>query len=235
MTELSDQTIKKIEEKNIKPKPRWCYACNNYFSWSAVVLLIVSGALILATIVFMVLTDDWDLYRYTGASPVRFFLMSVPYFWLILLALVLFLASLAFSFTKNGYHYQRILVVAGVFVVCLALGLILFSGGFGPKPHELLSNVPFYQNLVYFRENIWNDPDDGLLAGQILTVSDSNSFIIRDISGKIWQIEANNLSPASLLLIRPGVKVKMIGKEQGSAFDAQEIRPWTHYFWDSGR
>jgi hypothetical protein len=95
----------------------------------------------------------------------------------------------------------------------------------------LAANLPVYSRIHAYcnRQNIWSQPEKGLLAGEIKKISmENNQFELEDFRGLHWQVEEDEkiLIPANVIIII-GRKVKLIGERRTEqVFFAREIRPW---------
>src|SRR3990167_8003529 len=87
MKNLIDQTLEKIKSEDIKPTARWRFLLKNYLVWFTAALTLVLGSLAVPVVIHMLTTNDWEIYAYTNVSPAQLVLLSLPYFWLLFLAL----------------------------------------------------------------------------------------------------------------------------------------------------
>jgi hypothetical protein len=107
----------------------------------------------------------------------------------------------------------------------------LHTLGVGEKIENIVSeSVPIYEKIACCaeREDIWDQPDVGLLGGRITNISDQNSFDLRDFDGMVWSVQEDEETiEYEPLKIVAGEQVKIIGEKRGeNIFWAREIRPW---------
>ncbi len=228
MSEISEKVLKTIEKKQITPKARWFFVLKNYIIWIFSAVFIIFGSLSVSTILFILTTHDWDVYDYLGRSFFEHVLISIPYLWIFIFSLLILIAYYDFVHTKYGYRYAVFHIFIGIIVSSLILGTILFCLGVDSEIHEAFSkNVPFYNNLIYYKEDIWNRPEKGLLAGEVVDIKDKNEFVIKDFQGKIWHITGDNIIWPDGIMLQKGIKIKIIGKKQSNdIFYGRIIRPW---------
>ena len=83
MTEenIAKKVLEQIKSKGILPKPRWRFLLKDYLIWLFFGLTIIVGSLASSIIIFMVRSNDWDLYN---RLHLPFFLKTLPYFWIII-------------------------------------------------------------------------------------------------------------------------------------------------------
>ncbi|HIP50192.1 MAG TPA: hypothetical protein EYG99_01955 [Candidatus Pacebacteria bacterium] len=229
---MSSQIIDKIKKNKIKPKSRWTFLLRDYFMWLFFGTSIVVGGLAFAVMLFLITSNDWDVYKYLDKSFGEYLLLSIPYFWIGLLTLFLLLAYYNYRHTKKGYRYKAYgIVLASVFLSIL-IGTVLFNAGLGNKIENIFAdNFPYYHNLTRYRAHraqMWNQPDRGLIAGEIINIKGKNSFMLKDLEGDMWEIEVTDALWKGRAVQEVGEKIKIIGSKKGDVmFSAIEIRPWT--------
>ena len=228
MGELANNTIQEIEEKKISPQPKWHFLLKNYSFWLFFALAAASGALAVSTIVFMLKDNDWNAYAYMDRSLLIHIIACIPYFWIFVFTLFVLFAYNSLKHTKGGYKHEMYKLVLGIIGLSAAIGLSLFFGGLNFKIHETFSEyVPFYDALTYDKKDIWNNASRGLLGGEIIDVRSSNDFTLKDLSGKMWKIQGQNLVWFSSTSPQTGEEIKLIGSfATDSIFSCKTVRPW---------
>lgn len=226
MSILSQNTLKLIKERSLKPRPRLFFLLKNYIFWTIFALAVILGSLAVTTILFMVTSHDWDVYKYLDRSLFEYIFISLPYLWLIIFAAFIWLAYYYFHHTKHGYRYGFWVVTGLSLISSLGLGGVLFSGGLDSEIHQLFSRqVAVYNKLVYTKQDIWRQAEKGLLAGEITAMVDENSFMVRDLDGENWYVI--NKADDSAMVIQPGIKLKLLGElEDDGSFKALYLREW---------
>jgi len=226
--DLPEKTLKIIKEEKITPRARWLFLLKDYSVWLLFIISVFVGAISTSTIIFMLTTNDWDIYEHLDRSLFSHIFFSMPYFWILILLAFILVAYNDFRYTRRGYHYEMRLIIFGSVVASMILGLIIFFAGFGESIHKLfMEQVPFYNNLVSDRQDVWSNPQKGLLGGWITEVKNQNEFMIKDFNGKIWTIEKEDMESFNSKLVQAGNEVELIGQlSQDSIFFVQEIRPW---------
>jgi hypothetical protein len=231
MTEISEKTIKIIEEKKITPTPRWRFLLKNYVIWAFFAASIIIGALAITTIIFILTDSDWDVYKYLDRTLFEHIFVSIPYVWFAVLALFVIVAHYNYKQTRSGYRYGTFFAVGGSVILSLALGIILFFAGLDSEIHEFFSRqIPFYETIIYSKKDVWTNAERGLLAGEITDVKSQDEFTLRDLDGNIWQIKGKNLVWFGPSLPQKNVEIKLIGKiVNDSVFSPEVVRPWNDH------
>jgi hypothetical protein len=231
--DISKKTLKTIEEKKITPQARWHFLLKDYLLWFFFISSVILGAMAVSAIIFMFTSCDWDVYEYLDRSLFEHIFVSMPYVWLSVLFILILVAYYNFKYTKRGYRYEIYKVVLVSILISVILGIILFFGGVGGAIHEKFSReMPFYNTLIYDKYDVWDNPQKGLLSGEIINLEDENEFLLRDFKGNIWQIEKKESLHCldrcfNESLMKVGAQIKLIGKiGEDNIFFVESIRPW---------
>lgn len=226
-TNISDKIIEKIRLEKIIPKPKWKFLLKNYVFWTAFGASIVVGSLSFAVILNTAFENDWYVYRYLDKSLATFIFVSLPYFWIIFLAIVLAADYYEYKHTKSGYRYRGYLIIMGSVAISFVLGAGSFALGMGKMIDEALATqIPYYHGMVQHKKEIWSHPEQGLLAGKIKKIVDEKDFDIEDFQGGIWEVRGNNIIWHEMPKIEE--EVKLIGEKSSGCcvFMVKEARSW---------
>ncbi len=228
MTGISDKTFREIVAKRIEPAPRWKFALHHAAIWSFLVLAVAAGSLAVSAGVCLVLDYEWDLSAYPEGSAWSVMWRGVPYFWLAALAILLIVALVEYRRTRLGYRSYASVIVAVCLLVSLGAGAALHSVGVGELIDEAASRrVPFYEDVVWHKDDLWSLPDVGLLAGTVTSVdSSAEDVVVTDFAGDEWHVDAAAALPPGETLER-GEQVKITGeRKDGDGFHAKKIHAW---------
>jgi len=228
MRSIIADTIEKIKKEKIQPEPRWKYLAKKYSVWLSFFAAAVFAAAALSVAYFLISQLDWDIYAAMHRLSFFYYLSLVPYIWIIPLAVLGFFSFFSLRKTENGYRYNFLKMVAVALGMILLFGILTSWAGFGRRINgAMLHGFSGYGRLVATKESQWSQPEKGLLAGTINSVSE-NSFDLRDLSGKDWQIlidEKTVVRPS--VTLESGEMIKTIGQvKNDQIFKADEIRPW---------
>jgi hypothetical protein len=231
MGELEKKILEKIKEEKIVPRPRWQFLLKDYSIWTAFFVSVVVGGAAFCVALSIAVNNDWDIYRYLSVSPSKHILISLPYLWIILLFLFLWLAFYNYKHTKSGYKHCAFVVLGLSVAGSLLLGYAFHTVGMGRKIDRIFArNIPFYQEMQCCsnRKDVWDQPEKGLLGGRILQVRMEDGFDLEDFQGVVWQVEKDGqVFMRDPVLMRVGEGVKLIGEKRAEQhFWAREIRHW---------
>ncbi|MEI8103713.1 MAG: hypothetical protein WCG84_02285 [Candidatus Moraniibacteriota bacterium] len=226
--DLSTDILAEIKNQHIAPEPYWKALLKRRGTWIFFVLASLIGAGILAITSSIFADLDWNIpFAWShpfNHIPFPFF----PLFWFILVILCAILAMISIRKTEYGYRYEWKTLTLLPLGVILLLGFFLWRIGAGQRFNtSLMRDIPTYGQHALTKESQWSQPENGLLAGTILSTQNTN-LSLQDFSGKVWTIVID-----AHVIIRPSVTlqknaaVKIIGEQtEKNTFTAQEIRPW---------
>lgn len=227
MSEKANEILKNIQDKKIKPKSRWIFILKDCCLWGLFALATISGALAVSVIIFIFTNSDWDIYRYLQKSFWSFVFISLPYFWIIILVGLSFLAYFNYRHTRKGYLLNPYTVVLGSIGVSILLGGLLFVWKMGEKMENICAkNIPYYTGLEMRKQNIWSNPNLGLLSGEIIEI-EGEFFYLKDFNLREWKVIEKKTIWRDGARKEEGEEIKIIGKNlDEEIFQAQEVRPW---------
>lgn len=217
MTSLSQQVLEKIKNNNLKPKPKWEFLVKEYLIWALAVVSLIVGSMSFAVIIFMTTNDNWDLIdRVKGFWQIM--LLSLPYFWILVLAIFISVAYYNFRHTPKGYRYQLSSIFALSILLSIVFGAFFYQLGLGKAMDEIFyRNIPFYRDIHHKQMMIWNLPDQGLIIGEIMSVRDNGDFDMEDLSEKNWRIkiesEKTKIQPGLSLSVGEMIRVFCVDKQ----------------------
>jgi len=228
MKDLSTNILEKIKGEHIAPIPRWKFLLKNYGKWAAFALFVLLGSISISVVIFMLIDHDWDIYKYLDKSFWEYLLLSLPYFWFLLVSAFLVFAWHDLKKTKTGYKYGFIKIGFVSILLSIFFGIVFFYAGLGIKIDKIFAdNLPYYQKIhQYSRPSIWRNPEKGLLIGRITKKIDDNNFRVEDPDKRSWIINCLNCIFKNRIANLEGMIVKIMGKKiDDNNFQALEIRP----------
>lgn len=217
MTSLTEKVLKNIEQKHITPRPKWVFSLQNMAIWISGVLFIIVGGFAFSVVIYMLKDSDWYVYQKMGNNLWGFFLLMLPYFWLIILGVLVAIANYNLKVTKKGYRFRLRTVVAFVLVMSVLIGAFLYCAGVGKAIDETFADrLPFYEEFVNKMnrdKRIWMHPDRGLLAGVVISVDDSGKILVSDFNNDVWRIKKDAATVLHGMDLREKQAIKIVGQE----------------------
>lgn len=229
MSEKAKEIFENIKEKKIKPASKWKFILRDYFLWSFFGVATLVGAVAMSVIIFIIKDNDWDIYEYLDKSFLSYILILMPYFWIIILFVLAYLAYFNYKQTRKGYKINPYWVILGSILVSVVLGILLFNLKIGSQIDKNLSGkIPFYRSNEIYKENFWSNPERGLLSGEIVDIKEDDHFAIRDLNYQDWEVTGKDILWKDRVNKVSGERVKIIGAYLGeNKFEAKEVRPWS--------
>ncbi|MFC1656068.1 hypothetical protein ACFL3C_04305 [Patescibacteria group bacterium] len=222
MTKISKSVIDKIDEKHIKPIPKWQFVLLNVAMWALFVATILLGGIATSLVILKLFNTQWALAPRIGGN----FFIVLPYIWFGLLALMIFIGSKIFEKTKKGYRRNH-WTIAGISVLAsITLGCIFYSTHAAQNVEETMQkHVPAYKELQQIREKVWHAPEEGLLPGRIVEASSESLIILNDLTGQTWEVDIEDARMARDVTLKVGMPVLATGEKTGDLeFKADAIR-----------
>lgn len=231
----SDKIIDEIEKRRVVPIPRWRFMLKRAGVWGLALTSVMTGAISMATAIYVFfdndyLTDHAGIEKLFVQRPlIEVIVRSIPYAWLVTLALFMIAAYYSFRHTRRGYRYSVFRVVAGSVLLSVMLSGILHTFGIGKHVHRyLIDNVKGYGSLVYTNDVLWAQQEKGLLGGKVVRYSRCDStVVIRDYRHHFWRVDISRARKHRGAHIAVGKYLKITGFKTGTnSFRAATIRPW---------
>jgi len=229
---LAQKLIDQIKENKISPRPRWRFWLKNSLMWSAGGLALIISALAISVMTYLFQYNDLAIYQRAHKSLIEVFLLTLPYFWLMFLAIFIFIIYYNIRQTKRGYRYHLAVIIGGSMAISLILGFLFHRIGWGQDIDDLLgAKAPLYGQIFNRQMDFWLEPEDGRLAG-VITDRNEENLIIVDPQGKTWEVQ---FAPGEDFVVMPGfveeswevgMPINLIGQIlDEDSFEAEIIRP----------
>lgn len=214
--------LDKIKEKKIKP--RWQFLLKDYVVWFFGVLSLLVGGAAFSIIFYMLRYSDWNVYNQIGESLLIFILLTLPYFWIALLAFFIALVYFNVKHTKKGYKYSLSFILLVDFAISALLGVLFFYAGVSQVIDDVIGErIPLYSKLINPRIDYWSKPEDGRLAGLVVLINEAeNKFVLVDLNQNEWTVES--IDEVEKMMIASPIRV--FGKKiSDNLFRAEMILP----------
>lgn len=229
--ELSRRVFSRIEGEQLVPRPRWEFMFKNSVFWALGASAVILGACAVAAAIFDIENAEWPLAVATHASFASFFIDAAPFLWAFALGLFVVIGYLNVRRTNRGYRYPLVVIALGSILTSLTLGAGLYAFGMGQALEEAAGTyVPFYRPILESRRIWWQDPQDGLLGGEVVAISATTStFILRDFEDTLWEVDSTDLQDPDQVVVARGGIVRLVGSPvmaTTSLFHACFAFPW---------
>jgi len=224
--DFEHKLVAKIKEEGIAPKPRWHFLLKDYVIWATGTISLLIGAAAVSVMIYLSKYSGWEARPETHKSFWEFFILTLPYFWLIFLGLFVFTLYYNLKHTKRGYRYPVWAIIISSVSASIILGSIFFLVGLGEGINNILAErAPFYGQVINRHMGFWFSPEEGRLVGIITAKNSEYSFNIQDPNGNEWIVfmKPDNFPNNFLMIDRP---VNLIGSVlKDNQFQAEIILP----------
>ncbi len=233
MKNISSEVLKKIKKKGIEPTAKWKFLLKNSILWGTFAILILVGGIAASVVIFKIATNDWDIYMRLGRSFSGFLFQTLPYLWIGLLIVFIFIADYNFKHTKKGYKYGLPTIVGSSILISIILGFGLYGVGAAKYiENTALQHFSFYKDRVFSeRVDMWSEHDLGLMAGEILDLVDKDRVRIESLRGDEWMVIISDIPIQMKEQLKPEMIVRVLGDViDHETFHATEMKPWKGNF-----
>lgn len=231
----AESILQEIEKRAIVPIPRWRFLLKWFGFWLLAIVALLVGGISLATSNSILFNHDFQVDHYFSLllfpeQPIiGNIILSIPYVWLSLLALVMLVAFYGVRQTKNGYKYSGKRFVAGFLFASIALSIGFNATMIGEYTSDYFEeHFNGYHELVDYSEGQWSDPARGYLGGRVLEYNkSSHRLVLRDFNGVLWHVDVSQAKVSSGTLFVPGRYLKIHGHQTGThIFSARTFHDW---------
>ncbi len=173
--DIENKILKEIKKRGMKPKPRWYFVLRNFSFWFLSFLFILIGGVSFASLLYKI-SNTYEVLQFVFDNNLLIFksvLLFIPYIWLLLLIIFLFLAIYNFKKTEFAYRYNLTLIVSLFFLASVIFGVLIFYFGLSAKTEQIYKNyIPFYERysmIMNLRKKLFIEKMIGLgITSEIL-------------------------------------------------------------------
>jgi len=197
-------------------------------------ITVIIGAAAFAVSFFVMTHYQYALYEATHANFLTFVISALPYIWLIVFAVMTFLAVYNLRHTKRGYRYSVPTVLMSSILVSFAAGSALNFFGLSYAIDSYLgAQTTMYQSQEEVDIALWQRPSEGRLLGRQVhgTAVPTQLIIFADESDTRWRMDVTELMPEDIELLQQKKPVRVLGvvtEADYNIFHACGVFPWTH-------
>ncbi|MCX6793273.1 MAG: hypothetical protein NTY12_04585 [Candidatus Falkowbacteria bacterium] len=223
---LAQSILHRVTDDKLKPKPRWQFITKQILIWFGVLLSVVVGSISSSILFFLIINNDWEAYDLVTKNLAYFILLTLPYFWLVILAGFIVLAYFYMRKTKHGYRYSLLRLSIIYLVLCSIIGGTAYAYGGSEEIDRLLTvNVPIYKKIVNQQTNRWSQPKAGLISGELKKVdTEKKELILEDADDNVWRIDYSKSKLNEKIKLNKGERIRIIGDEEDKEnFKAKDI------------
>ncbi len=148
---LEKVILDKIKSEKIEPRSREFFLWKNILFWFLSALFVLFGAVSFASVLYKI-SGNMKILESVFLNKLHFsdsVIYLVPYFWIILLGIFVYLALVNYKKTKLFYRRSMSMVVLSALSISFVLGSVFFYLGFAQKTEEIsVKYLPFYNKYL---------------------------------------------------------------------------------------
>jgi hypothetical protein len=229
---FANSILKKIKTEDLKPRPSWHFWLRNIAFWSIFALAALIGGRAIG-VMGMVFSDIDIPFLMEAHGPLLHHITTIlPLFWIIFFLLFLLLANYGLHHTKRGYRLGTTKLVGINLIISFAIGGGAFLIEDGEKFEKFVhEKAPIFKKMEDNRRQVWNNPNEGRIAGTIIIIQDETILVLDDFNNTTWTVNYSEAQMRRRFDLREGIKIGIvgnIGNQEGNtvSFVADKIGPW---------
>jgi hypothetical protein len=216
--DIKKTLLEKIETEHVTPISQWKFLVRGYGLWVVSGILLIFGSLGVASVLYIITKNDWDIYSEIHESRLTHIICTLPFLWLALFGIMIVLLYIDLKHTKHGYKYNAIALVLATFAASVCIGGCLHAAGFGEELDELIrEKAPRQAHIFNPRMKGLSHPEKGVLMGRVTIIEPSTTTIKIYIENPLLKGTWIVITEESTLLPPQGIKIndriRVLGEE----------------------
>ena len=194
-------------------------------------IAVLMGAFAVSMVLVQLFGVDWDVLDRMPKGPVMGALQVIPYFWMVISALLFVFVYFDFRHTRKGYRYSAAAIILSSVGLAAVIGGVIYAASGARHVDEFLGHYEAYNKMHYSQEGMWNAPENGLLGGVVIETANGEILLLQDFGEQVWTVDIVEARCGMYCDPEIGEKLKIIGEmleddETSFEFRADEIRPF---------
>jgi len=225
---LSESILKKIQKENILPTGRWYFILKNIAFWGIFNLSVLLGAIGISIIIFAIFETDFDLFSYLKGTELQFWLSMLPIFWILFFITFTGIAIWGMQHTRKGYRLSIIRMLGLNLLLSILLGILFYNIGGAEKFESIFEkNIPLYKGIHTQRSLRWTHPEEGKLAGKIISLQKNKILMLSSFDKSEWAVDYSESMILTPFDLTEGLRIRVMGLQTGKKnFKAEMIDLW---------
>ena len=220
--------IDKIKKDHIAPESRFQLRWKSYVFWLTWGIVMLFGAFSFSLLIFNILDVRPEYFHYLGIGRfMKIMFLTAPYLWLSVSIIAFVSGFIAIRKTHHGYRYNILFITSMSVMIIALLGVVMHMAKF----NDHMMDGPIPHGLAFPARERWHNPEEGLLGGQVVNISDSD-IVLLSFENTEWHIQLQEDTRIYLPRdLEKGMMIEVVGeKKDDSVFSAKFIRPFPERF-----
>ena len=218
---FKENILDKIKNEDIKPISKSYFSWKNRWFWFVLIITII-----VIWITFSFFVNDFKelLSFWAKRGNSIFFLPNI--FWLVVMAILIFIWIKEFRKTKYGYKTSLTILILYITIVSSVIWLVFIYSPHSRTIHRnLVEALPFLSKYIY-NESAWNQPKEGRLIWTIKEINKDN-IILTSIDWTDWTIDTKSAFYWKYVVLKVWEKIRVLWVlSQENTFEATKFMPY---------
>ena len=187
--DFSQHVLDTIEQQRVHPLPCWVWRLQRLVMWMIIVSCALCAALLSSLLILAALHVDMEVVRELRFRAALTVLMaSIPLAWIFLCVFFCVVDIVLLRRQTHAYRYGFALSTCVVVFVIVLVGIGLHVVRFSEHTEQYVERgLPTPARGWMMRESASVQPEMGLLAGQVMRVSNER-ILVQLPSGDVWRV-----------------------------------------------
>lgn len=222
--------LEALKNKKIKPHSKLFFRTRKYALITTILGTIIAIGAILSTVIFLILDRDSEIFIYLNRNYYQHLFYGIPFFWIFILIILIYGTIIIQKKIGRGYRNGKERVFPVLLIIISLITWGFFFGGLKDTIHTFLyRNVPLYRPLTDSKEELWDNPNNGMIFGTINTITADGFTLDTDDEGS-WVIymTPDTIFDSNLNPLHKGQVVKITGNSNSNNdFEATIVQKWS--------
>jgi hypothetical protein len=203
--DIIKNTINKITDEQIIPKPRWHFIFMEMLYWIFFNLSVALGAIAVSFILCNINNEFHPAMM--KLDNLYSMMMYIPFIWILLLIVFCIFSIYYWKKTDKGYKFNLSIVLIAILIFSLIFGYVLYSAKITSRLDKHLYQVPGYHQLSKKKaQHLMKVYGQNWIGGQVSEELQNTEFILKDFQDQLVNIEIKKVPVEQRRIIRVNEK-----------------------------
>jgi hypothetical protein len=229
---LKDTLLERIEQEHLCPRSTIFFRSKECLIWFWWILSVMVGALAVAVLQYILIYRSYALFEVTHDNFWIYLLEVVPYVWIVVFSVMIFIAVYNLRHTRRGYRYSLKFIIGSSLILSLVGGSLLYYFGLGQViDNQFGRYASLYASQNRLEHEFWQKPLEGRMLGKQVnvTLEPGRIIVFADVEGARWVTDVQEISVADRELLAIMEQVRLLGmvkSAENKLFKACWVLPW---------
>lgn len=223
---ISENVLKNIKENEIEKKSDFQFKLEKTLNYLLIIAGVVISGLSLAIAIESLLSLDLDVVSRSSSNLFEYLITSIPILLIFVSIALFFGIYLDITRTTKSYRHTKTIVLTSIIGGITVFVLFFIVTGLGKVTDRIFrENLPLYSIFSPYNNDFWVQPQNGLLAGNVVRIIDEDEFLLLDERGSLWNVQLIQPVESNVAFLRINDNVRLFGEViEQLRFIASEVR-----------